>query len=82
MKLDKTDCAILHALQLDGRLSNVNLAAQVNLSESAYLRRVRLLEQAGVVGVVALRRRSSFGSSAGSAMARTVSANLALTSRT
>ena len=49
MKLDKTDCAILHALQLDGRLSNVNLAAQVNLSESACLRRVRLLEQAGVV---------------------------------
>ena len=49
MKLDKTDCAILHALQLDGRLSNVNLANQVNLSESACLRRVRLLEQAGVV---------------------------------
>lgn len=49
MKIDKTDRAILHALQLDGRLSNVNLAAKVNLSESACLRRVKLLEQAGVV---------------------------------
>ena len=49
MKLDKTDCAILHALQLDGRLSNVNLASKVNLSESACLRRVKLLETAGVV---------------------------------
>ena len=49
MKIDKTDCAILHALQLDGRLSNVNLSQQVNLSESACLRRVKLLENAGVV---------------------------------
>ena len=49
MKIDKTDCAILHALRLDGRLSNVNLAAAVNLSESACLRRVKLLEAAGVV---------------------------------
>jgi DNA-binding Lrp family transcriptional regulator len=49
MKIDKTDRAILHALQLDGRLSNVNLAKIVNLSESACLRRLRLLESAGVV---------------------------------
>lgn len=49
MKIDKTDNAILHALQLDGRLSNVNLSQQVNLSESACLRRVKLLENAGVV---------------------------------
>ena len=49
MKLDKIDRAILHALQLDGRLSNVHLASQVNLSESACLRRVKLLETAGVV---------------------------------
>ena len=49
MKIDKTDRVILHALQLDGRLSNVNLSQQVNLSESACLRRVKLLENAGVV---------------------------------
>jgi len=49
MKIDKTDRAILHVLQLDGRLSNVNLSQQVNLSESACLRRVKLLENAGVV---------------------------------
>ncbi len=49
MKIDKTDRAILHALQLDGRLSNVNLANRINLSESACLRRVKLLEKAGVV---------------------------------
>jgi DNA-binding Lrp family transcriptional regulator len=49
MKIDKTDRTILNALQLDGRLSNVNLSQQVNLSESACLRRVKLLENAGVV---------------------------------
>lgn len=46
---DKTDRAILHELQLDGRLSNVNLAERVNLSESACLRRVKLLDEAGVI---------------------------------
>jgi Lrp/AsnC family transcriptional regulator, leucine-responsive regulatory protein len=49
MKIDKTDRAILRALQLDGRLSNVNLSQQINLSESACLRRVKLLENEGVV---------------------------------
>ena len=49
MKLDRTDHRILHELQLDGRLSNAALAERVGLSESACLRRVRLLEQAGVI---------------------------------
>ncbi len=49
MQLDKTDRLILHALQEDGRLSNVNLANKVNMSESACLRRVKLLEDAGVI---------------------------------
>jgi len=49
IQLDKIDRAILHALQQDGRLSNVNLAAKVHLSESACLRRVKLLENAGVI---------------------------------
>lgn len=47
--LDKTDRAILAALGADGRLSNVALAAQVHLSPSACLRRVRRLEDAGVI---------------------------------
>jgi Lrp/AsnC family leucine-responsive transcriptional regulator len=46
---DRADRAILHELQLDGRLRNVELAAKVNLSESACLRRVRRLEEAGVI---------------------------------
>jgi DNA-binding Lrp family transcriptional regulator len=43
VQLDKYDNAILGALQQDGRISNVQLAAKVNLSESACLRRVRAL---------------------------------------
>jgi DNA-binding Lrp family transcriptional regulator len=43
MKLDDTDTKILNALQKDGRLSNADLAARVNLSPSACLRRLHLL---------------------------------------
>jgi DNA-binding Lrp family transcriptional regulator len=46
---DKTDRAILRELQKDGRISNVELAKRVNLSESACLRRVRALEDEGVI---------------------------------
>ena len=49
MQLDRFDRAILHALQDDGRISNVQLAARVHLSESACLRRVRALEDAGLI---------------------------------
>ena len=49
MKLDRYDRAILQALQQDGRISNVQLAARVSLSESACLRRVRALEQDGLI---------------------------------
>lgn len=47
--VDQVDRAILGALQKNGRLSNVQLAEQVGLSESACLRRVRLLEQSGII---------------------------------
>lgn len=47
--LDKIDRAILATLQLNGRLSNVQLATEVGLSESACLRRVRVLEESGVI---------------------------------
>lgn len=43
--LDRTDLAILGALQKDGRLSNVALAESVFLSPSPCLARVRRLEQ-------------------------------------
>jgi Lrp/AsnC family leucine-responsive transcriptional regulator len=48
-KLDRSDHAILVALQADGRISNVDLAERVNLSESACLRRVRALEKSGLI---------------------------------
>ena len=49
MHLDRYDKAILKALQRDGRISNVQLAALVSLSESACLRRVRALEDSGLI---------------------------------
>jgi DNA-binding Lrp family transcriptional regulator len=49
MNLDRHDRQILRELQRDGRLSNVELASRVNLSESATLRRVRALEDAGLI---------------------------------
>ncbi|MBP5057568.1 Lrp/AsnC family transcriptional regulator [Pseudomonas chlororaphis] len=49
MELDATDRRILRALQRDGRLQNLELAKQVGLSPSPCLRRVRLLEEAGVI---------------------------------
>ena len=49
MKLDAIDRRILTALQRDGRLQNVELAREVGLSPSPCLRRVRLLEEAGVI---------------------------------
>ena len=47
--LDRTDRKILDLLQRDGRLANVELAEKVALSPSPCLRRVRALEEAGVV---------------------------------
>ena len=49
LKLDAYDHRILAALQRDGRLSNVQLAEEIGLSPSPCLRRVRLLEEAGVI---------------------------------
>ena len=49
VQLDSIDRAILDALQRDGRLSNVELAQHVHLSPSACLRRVKQLEESGVI---------------------------------
>ncbi|AUN94966.1 Lrp/AsnC family transcriptional regulator [Pseudazoarcus pumilus] len=47
--LDAIDLRILDALQENARLTNVELAARVNLSPSPCLARVRALEAAGVI---------------------------------
>ncbi|MBP2445305.1 Lrp/AsnC family transcriptional regulator [Rhizobium leguminosarum] len=49
MKLDAIDRAILRILQQDGRIQNTELAAKVGLSPSPCLRRVRMLEEAGII---------------------------------
>ncbi len=46
---DSTDRAILAVLQEDGRIPNIELAERVSLSPSACLRRLRALEQDGVI---------------------------------
>ncbi|WP_050461650.1 Lrp/AsnC ligand binding domain-containing protein [Herbaspirillum autotrophicum] len=52
--LDKISKKILGELQIDGRISNVDLAARVNLSPAACLERVRKLQEAGyILGYVA-----------------------------
>jgi Lrp/AsnC family leucine-responsive transcriptional regulator len=62
MKLDRTDNLILITLQRDGRLSNRELAERVHLSESACLRRVRALEESGVIdGYTALVNQGKVG---------------------
>ena len=49
MNIDRFDRKILQTLQKDGRISNVDLADLVSLSESACLRRVRRLEEDGFI---------------------------------
>jgi len=47
--LDEFDCRILEELQRDGRLTNTDLADRVGLSATPCLRRVKALEQRGVI---------------------------------
>jgi Lrp/AsnC family leucine-responsive transcriptional regulator len=47
--LDKTDRKILAILQSDGRLTNQEIAERVNLSPSPCLRRIKRLEETGVI---------------------------------
>lgn len=49
ISLDATDCRILSVLQNEGRISNLDLAERISLSPSACLRRLRLLEEQGVI---------------------------------
>jgi DNA-binding Lrp family transcriptional regulator len=48
-ELDELDLRILDELQQDGRMTNVELARRVGLSAPPCLRRVRRLEEAGVI---------------------------------
>ena len=47
--LDETDRRILRVLQRNARISNVDLANEVGLSPSPCLRRVKLLEESGII---------------------------------
>ena len=49
MVVDSFDRQILRVLQQDGRISNQDLADRIGLSPSPCLRRVRALEEAGVI---------------------------------
>jgi Lrp/AsnC family leucine-responsive transcriptional regulator len=49
MKFDRAEKEILRALQSQGRMSNVDLAERVGLSESPCFRRVKALEEGGVI---------------------------------
>ncbi|MER2540849.1 MAG: Lrp/AsnC family transcriptional regulator [Azonexus sp.] len=49
MELDRYDRQILEILQHDGRISNQDLADRIGLSPSPCLRRVRTLEEAGLI---------------------------------
>lgn len=62
MDLDALDRAILAALLLDGRQTQVDLAERVPLSPTAIARRIKALEQAGVIeGYEALISRKALG---------------------
>ncbi len=54
MKLDRYDIRILEALQHNGRISNQELAEQVGLSPSPCSRRVKQLEDAGIIDRTAI----------------------------
>jgi Lrp/AsnC family transcriptional regulator, leucine-responsive regulatory protein len=53
-EIDDRDRAILRELMRDGRLTNADLAERVHLSPSACLRRVRALEESGLIAGYAM----------------------------
>lgn len=62
IELDRYDRLILEALQRDGRISNQDLADSISLSPSPCLRRVRTLEESGLIdGYVALLNARKLG---------------------
>lgn len=64
MQLEERDWKILALLQHDARLSNQDLAEQVGMSASSCWRRVRMLEEAGIIRRYTAEldaRRAGFG---------------------
>lgn len=62
MKLDRTDRNILEAMQANARISNLELADRVSLSPTPCSRRVRRLEESGLIrGHVTLLNQSMLG---------------------
>ncbi|SIQ78214.1 transcriptional regulator, AsnC family [Rhizobium sp. RU20A] len=60
--MDEKDRQIVSALQRDGRLSIQDLSEKVNLSPSPCLRRVRILEEKGIItGYTALVDERAYG---------------------
>lgn len=55
IKLDSIDLRILACLNVDGRMSNQELAEKVSLSPSACLRRLRTLESEGIIAGYGVR---------------------------
>lgn len=62
MQLDRQDRRLLDVLQQDGRISNQDLAERIGLSASSCLRRLRTLEDAGlIIGYRALLDAKALG---------------------
>ncbi len=62
MRVDALDRAIVAELQRDGRLTNLDLASRVGLTPAPCLRRVRRLEEDGVItGYTAVIDQDSIG---------------------
>ncbi len=62
MKLDRTDRRILELMQTNGRISNLELADAVGLSPTPCSRRVKRLEESGIIeGHVTLLDQSRLG---------------------
>lgn len=62
MKLDRTDRRILELLQANGRINNLELADAVGLSPTPCARRVRRLEDSGLIrGTVSLLDQGQLG---------------------
>ncbi|GHC38906.1 MAG: AsnC family transcriptional regulator [Rhodobacterales bacterium 65-51] len=61
-QIDRIDAEILNRLQRDGRLSNTRLAAQLSLSETPCWRRLKRLEDSGIIeGYQAVLNRRALG---------------------
>jgi Lrp/AsnC family leucine-responsive transcriptional regulator len=61
-QMDEKDRQIIRVLQSNARITNLDLAAAVNLSPSPCLQRVRILEESGVIaGYSAIVDAKSFG---------------------